>query len=167
MHYPPILKKPALTVVGLEAPFIHALSPAANNLQVIGALWDTFTHRIREVGHRVGHAMFGVLYDRPIEARTHPDELLYLAGVAVSNAEQVPEGMIARTIPAGTFAVFIHRGPINKIAETAASIYRTWLPQSGYQHARTADVEMYDDRFCVDGEDSEMEYWIPVAPKAR
>jgi len=97
--------------------------------------------------------------------RSHPDELLYLAGVAVSSTDKIPEGMIARTVPAGTFAVFIHHGPIRTIGETMHEIYRVWLPQSAYRHAQIADVELYDHRFCMDSDESEMEYWISVAPK--
>jgi predicted transcriptional regulator YdeE len=45
-------------------------------------------------------------------------------------------------------------------------IYRVWLPQSAYRHAQIADVELYDRRFRMDRDDSEMEYWISVMPKA-
>jgi AraC family transcriptional regulator len=73
--------------------------------------------------------------------------------------------MVSRTIPAGTFAVLVHRGPITRIAETCRYIYREWLPASAYEHAGVADVELYDDRFCADSDSSEMEYWISIRPK--
>jgi AraC family transcriptional regulator len=162
---PQIVEKPALTVVGLETPFIHVLSPQATNAEVIGPLWGKFMQRAKDVPNRVGHEMFGVIYGRPEARRAHPDELQYLAGVAVSSAAELPGGMVAHTVPPGTFAVFTHRGPIKTIVGTIEQIYRVWLSQSAYQHAQIADVELYDRRFCVDGEDSEMEYWISVTPK--
>jgi AraC family transcriptional regulator len=67
-------------------------------------------------------------------------------------------------LPGGLFAVFVHRGPIHRIAETVGAIYREWLPGSGYEHAGVADVEVYDERFSCDSEDSEMEYWISIRP---
>ena len=164
MLEPSIVKKPPLSIVGLETPFIHALSPDTNN-HIIGPLWDQFIRRAKEVPHRAGDAMYGIIYGRPESERTHPHELQYIAGVAVSSLGEVPEGMVPRAIPTGKFAVFIHRGSIMKIAETCREIYRVSLPQSGWEHAEIADVELYDERFDCESEQSEMEYWISVRPK--
>jgi AraC family transcriptional regulator len=157
-----IVDKPTLTVVGIEAPFISVLSPDATNAQVIGPLWDKFLHRSKQIPNRVGHAMFGVIYGRPESERSHPDELQYLASVSVSAVSKIPDEMVSRTVPPSTFAVFTHRGPIWKIGETVGEIYRVWLPQSGYAHAGIADVELYDERFRMNSDDSEMEIWISV-----
>lgn len=165
MHEPQIVEKPALTVVGLEASFISALSPDATNSHVIGPLWDKFVHRAAEVPNRIGHDMLGVVYGRPPAERSHPHEMQYIAAVPVSSTAKIPQGMVAHTVTAGTFAVFTHRGPINSIAKTVDEIYRVWLPQSAWQHAQIADVELYDERFCGGGDDSEMEIWISVVPK--
>jgi AraC family transcriptional regulator len=109
--------------------------------------------------------MFGIIYSRPESVRSHPHELQYIAGVQAAPSTTVPQGMDLRTIPAGTFAVFFHRGPIQKIGETCREIYRVWLPQTSWQHADIADVELYDERFECEGEKSEMEYWISVVPR--
>ena len=164
MQSPHIVEKPALTVVGLETPFIHALSPDTNN-HIIGPLWDRFIHRAKEVPNRAGDAMYGIIYSRPESERSHPHELQYIAAAAVSSLGEIPAGMTSRTIPAGTFAVFLHRGPITRIADTCREIYRVWLPQSPWEHAGIADVELYDERFNCESEGSVMEYWISVKPK--
>ena len=161
---PRIVEKPRLTVVGFEAPFIHALSPDATNLKVIPPLWDKLIQRAGQVPGRIDDGMYGIICGAPEMERAHPHELHYLAGVAVREVTDVPEGMVSRTVAAGTFAVFIHRGPIKTIGNTIREIYRIWLPPSGYRHADVADVELYDRRFCADSDDSEMEYWISVAP---
>jgi AraC family transcriptional regulator len=165
MPEPQIVEKPALTVVGLEAPFISALSPDATNFKVIGPLWDKFVHRAKEVPNRLGHDMVGIVYGRPPQVRSHPHEMQYIAGVPVSNTATIPPGMVAYRVPAGTFAVFTHRGPINAIGKTVDEIYRVWLPRSTWQHAQIADVEVYGERFCSGGDDAEMEIWISVVPK--
>jgi AraC family transcriptional regulator len=166
MRFPIILEKPAFTVVGAEASFLSSLSPEANNLKVIGALWDGFLHDSRRIANRVGKEMYGIIYARPATERMHPHELQYIAAVAVTSATKIPDGMVAYTVPAGTFAVFTHRGPIHRIGETMQTIYREWLPQSAYRHAGTADVEVYDQRFHLNDDDSEMDYWMPIIPKA-
>jgi AraC family transcriptional regulator len=166
MLIPQIIEKPALSVVGLGAPFIHALSPNANNFRVIGPLWDAFVRRVGEVANRIGDDMYGVIYGLPEEQRSHSDELQYIAAVAVSQAVAIPAGMVTHIVPAVTYAVFHHRGPIARIAETCREICRVWLPQSEWRHAGIADVELYDRRFHCESEASEMEYWISLRPKA-
>ena len=160
-----ILEKPEITLVGVESSFLHALSPETNNFQVIPPLWEQLDQRAREVEGRIGKAMYGIIYSRPEAERSHPHELQYIAAVQVHAQSAVPEGMVARTIPRGTFAVFFHRGPIQKIGETCYEIYRVWLPQSAWKHAEIADVELYDERFDCGGGESEMEYWISVVPR--
>ena len=165
MLQPSILEKPALAVIGMEASFLHALSPEGNNLEVIGELWTRFTQQVHRVPNRIGREMYGIIYERPKAKKSHSDELQYIAAVAVTSASDIAEGMVSFEVPAGTFAVFVHRGPIHQIGATMHAIYRDWLPQSGYRHAGTADVEVYDHRFCVAGEESEMEYWIPITDR--
>jgi AraC family transcriptional regulator len=165
MLTPQIMEKCALTVVGLEAAFLHALSPTSTNMTVIPPLWDKIAHRAGEVQGRSGAAMYGIIYGKPKAVRSHPDELQYVAAVAVDSQRAIPEGMVRHTVPAGTFAVFLHRGPITNIAQTCREIYRLWLPQSPWQHAGIADVELYDHRFTCDSEASEMEYWVSVRPR--
>jgi len=166
MLQPQIVEKPALLVVGLKAAFISVLSPDATTFKVIGPLWDKFMQRANRVPNRIGDEMFGVICGRPENERAHPHELTYLAAVRVSKATEIPDGMVSRTVPAATFGVFTHRGTIKTIGDTVSQIYRVWLPQSAYQHARIADMELYDRRFCIDSDDSEMEIWISVRPKA-
>jgi len=167
MQAPQIVEKPELSVAGLAAPFISGLSPDATNFEVIGPLWDQFLHRIAQVPNRLGREMYGVIFDRPAADRRHPHEMQYLAGVRVSSLAEVPAGMAGRTVPAATFAVFTHRGSIKTIGNTLAEIYRDWLPRSGYRHAGIADVELYDHRFQMDRDDSEIEYWLSVLPTAQ
>jgi AraC family transcriptional regulator len=162
-----IVQKPAMRFVGLERSFLHGLSKDSTAGEVIGPLWDEFCCRAEEAPHRIGEAMYGVIYGRPEPERKHPDELQYIAGVQVSQVGKRPSGMVSRTVPAATYATFIHRGPIDKISETVREIYRVWLPQSGYEHAQIADIELYDSRFDCESDASEMEYWISVIPKGR
>ena len=160
-----IVESPAMTFVGLEVSFNHGLSKDSTAAQVIGPLWGQFGCRAEEVANRVGREMHGVIYGRPETERKHPDELQYIAAVQVSAADKLPPNMVARTIPAATYAVFLHRGPIQGITNTVREIYREWIPQSGYQHAEIADIELYDSRFDCESPTSEMEYWISVVPK--
>lgn len=157
-----IVQKPEFTFVGLHKSFIHALSADANAQQVIPPLWSEFLPRLDEIPNRLGVETFGLVYCDPLADRDHPDQLEYLAAARVKELGDVPTGMVNRTVAASSYAVFVHRGPIEELSTTLQQAYREWLPQSGYEHAEVADIELYDDRFCPDSATSEMEYWIPV-----
>lgn len=166
MLQPQIVEKPAATYAGLEASFISGLSPDTTNFKVIGPLWQKLFERVHEIPHRIGKEMYGIMSNTPESERTHPHEMQYLAGITVSSTDEIPSGTNWRTLPATTFAVFTHKGPIDRICDTVAKIYRQWLPQSDYEHSDIADIELYDHRFCHDSANSEMEYWISVRKKS-
>ena len=90
MLEPKIVQKDTFTLVGIEAPFIGALSPDANNFEVIPALWHRFTNRIGEVANRSDEAAYGLVITRPECERSHPDELLYVAGAMVREVSSAP-----------------------------------------------------------------------------
>lgn len=160
---PQIIDKPELLIAGCEVPFIHALSPDTNNHQVIPQVWDQLMARLPGLVHRTNEPMYGLIFQR--EERSHEHELWYMAGCAVPADAEIPDGFTTQKIPAATYAVFTHRGPISGIAETVRHAYREWLPTSDYELADAPDVELYDERFSCDRDDSEMEYWLPVTPR--
>ncbi|MHC4876554.1 MAG: GyrI-like domain-containing protein [Planctomycetota bacterium] len=164
MQPPQIEVKPELLIAGCEAPFIHALSPDANNGEVIPQVWDRLMNHLRTFPHQSCEPMYGLIEQR--QERSHPHELWYVAGVPVSSPTSVPDGMVLKQVSAGMFAVFTHRGPMSGIGETVGYAYREWLPHSGMELADGPDVELYDGRFDFESETSEMEYWIPVARSA-
>ncbi len=161
MQSPQIKVKPELLIAGCEAPFIHALSPEANNGEVIPQVWDRLMNHLQTFPHQSCEPMYGLIEQR--QERPHPHELWYVAGVPASPETPVPDGMVLKVVSAATYAVFTHRGPMSSIGETVGYAYREWLPQSGFELADGPDVELYDGRFDCESDDSEMEYWIPVA----
>ena len=165
MIEPEIVQKEAFTVVGMETHFIGALSPDANNFELVPALWHRFINRLDEVESRTDEACYGLIITRPERERSHPDELLYVAGAAVREVASLPEGMVRHEVPASTFAVITHRGPIADLPETIRCAMEEWLPGSGYRW-NLLEVERYDHRFSVESpEESEMEIWIGVVPE--
>ena len=165
MIEPKIVQKEAFTVVGLEASFISALSTDTNNFQVIPPLWDRFVDRIEEIGNRSDEACYGLIITRPERERSHPDELLYVAGTAVRGVASLPEGMVRHEVPASTFAVITHHGPIADLPETIHCAMEESLLGSGYRW-NLLEVERYDHRFSIESlQDSEMETWMGIVPE--
>jgi predicted transcriptional regulator YdeE len=81
-------------------------------------------------------------------AGDHNGEYTYLLGARVTSDAEIPDGMTAKKIPGGKFAVFTtDKGPGPQVVPA------TWmkinsLPQSAVGGDRTyrADYEIYDER---------------------
>ena len=147
---PRIILKPAFRVVGLSRP----LSQLDGNLE---ALWGELGDRYVEIPQADPDAGYGV--HTWSEARR-----AYLAGLALVGREgDVPTDMSVLRIEAHTYAVFVHTGLMQGLAETVGRIYEGWLPGSGYQAAADFYFEYYDDRFSPGSPDSVVFLWVPVA----
>jgi AraC family transcriptional regulator len=70
--------------------------------------------------------------------------------------------MIKKVVPAGRYAVFTHKGKLDKLEHTMSYIYGSWLPKSGEELREAADLEIYDERFKFGSDDSELDIYIPV-----
>ena len=155
----------AFEVVGVEGTFIGSQSPDATNDHVISPLWHEFNLRIAEVRHRTEPGVrYGVMYWRPESERSHPDELQYIASARVGSAEDIPYPMTYFEVPAATYAIFTHRGSLEKLTETIRYIDRTWAPASEYKHSGI-EIERYDSQYRENSEDSVMKYSVSIVRK--
>ena len=86
--------------------------------------------------------------------------------IAVATGRDVPEGMEAYDIPAGTWAVFECRGPMPEaIQSMQRRALAEWLPTSGYEYADAPDVEVYFDG-DMSAPDYRSQVWLPIVKKA-
>lgn len=72
----------------------------------------------------------------------------YVLGARVTQADQVPAGMVAKKVPAGRYAVFTSdRGPVQQVVvATWMRIWKTPRDQPGGDRAYKTDFEVYDQR---------------------
>lgn len=154
---------PKFEVVGLGTKFISILSPEKNNHILIPKLWDDYFARQKEIINRAKPYDLGVCMPVSNEMqKSHPDECFYLACTEVKDLAHVPLGMVTRTIPAGEYAVFTHKGLLSKLDHTMNYIYGSWLPKSGRKLREAPDLELYDQRFSANSEQSEFDIYIPL-----
>ena len=80
-------------------------------------------------------------------ASDHTGDYDYTLGYRVSSADKVPDGMVARTIPAGKYAVFISdSGAPQEVIPALWQRINTMAPQQmGGTRAYQADYETYGD----------------------
>ena len=92
------------------------------------------------------------------------EHFTYMIAVESDRAPESGE-FVAKTIPASTWAVFTSVGPMPRaIQEVWERIFHEWFPATGYEHAGTAELEVYPPG---DGgaADYRCEVWIPVKKK--
>ncbi len=160
MQQPVICTTPAITLVGKRI----ATSLVQNRT---AELWRSFMPHRKSITHTVGTSLYSVqLYaDGYFNSYNPAAEFEKWAAVQVTGFENLPEGMEALTIPAGLYAVFIHKGPAADGPKTFQYIFTQWLPQSGYVVDNRPHFEVMGEKYKADSPDSEEELWVPV--KAR
>lgn len=149
---PKIVERPAFTIVGMRY-------YGKNQNKEIPKMWEEVIPRFGEIpqtGPRIsyGYCSMEVAADGSFE---------YIAGLETAETPVVPEGMLARLVPAQKYAVFVHRGELKGLPQTWKNIQEVWMPAAGLERANGPDFEAYEEgRFIGDVLESELEIWVPV-----
>ncbi|HHF7349556.1 TPA: GyrI-like domain-containing protein [Legionella feeleii] len=72
---------------------------------------------------------FGFAYDDP--QTTPAAEFRFDLGITVPEQLKLEGEVIEKRLPAGRYAVAVHKGSRNTIGDTVYGLYRDWLPESG------------------------------------
>ncbi|MFO1526619.1 MAG: GyrI-like domain-containing protein [Turneriella sp.] len=133
------------------------------------ALWRGFMPRRAEIPHTISSELYsGEIYPANYFNPFNPvTEFEKWALVEVASPASVPPGMETLTSPAGTYAVFIRRGPASDGPKTYQHIFGVWLPQSDYLLDERPHFAVMGEKYKHDAADSEEELWIPIKPRAR
>ena len=160
MLTPEIVELDTMTVVGMS-------SLISSKCNLIAKLWMRFMPRGTEVQHvAMQKVAFGVSSGMEmLSAEGEPPEyeFMHLVGYPVDSAEDVPEGMSYKQVPAHKYAKFTHKGPISTLGSTYNGIFMEWLPSSDEEYDPSGcDLEWYDERFKHEEEDSEFDIYVPI-----
>ncbi len=148
-----IKKLDALTVVGLRY-------QGNNKNNEIAEVWTGFNKRQHEIDHTTNDGAFGIC---SIPAGLPEGEFEYICALPVSEVDEIPEGMITRSYPAMSVAVFEQRGSYENLRKTYSSIYQKWLPEANLHPLINGfDFEVYDKEFKNFAPDSVMYIYVPV-----
>ena len=143
---PKIVQQPeSFTVVGISARTNNAKEMTADG--VIGKSWQRFFQEglLSKIPNKVDGNIVAVY---TAYATDHNGDYTYLLGAKVKDAAEVPAGMVAKTVPAGKYAVFTtERGPSYQVVPQAWEKINH-LPKSaiGGDRVYRADYEIYDER---------------------
>lgn len=89
--------------------------------------------------------------------------MFFFIGAEVSKIETLNPFFVVKTIPAGKYLRFIHKGLANKVGYTYKYIYNNFLPATHYKLTQPFNFEFYGEK-CLGpyNEDSESEIFIPI-----
>ncbi|MBB6609941.1 GyrI-like domain-containing protein [Pontibacter sp. Tf4] len=129
-------------------------------------LWQQFMPRRHEVGVIVGPELYSVqVYDAGFVKGEFTANSVFRdwAAVEVTDSTDLPDGMEQLNVPAGLYAVFLHKGPASAFPATAGYIFGEWLPNSNYTLDDRPHFEVMGAKYLGhEHPDSEEEVWIPV-----
>ncbi len=129
-------------------------------------LWQQFMPRSHEIEGKASPNRFAVQVYTPgldINSFTPTTEFDMWAAVDVMQDAPRPDGMEQLVIPAGLYAVFIHRGlPDTYASTTSRHIFTEWLPSSEYELDERPHFQLMLPDYRPDDPDAEEEVWIPI-----
>lgn len=132
-----------------DEPALPVLSArAVGTYSEVGAAWDrlfAWYLTLPNAAPTDAVPMYGLVPDDP--QVTEEARLRYDACVPVPpglDPARLADGPVtARTIPAGRYAVVLHHGPYETLAESYLALIGAWFPSSGYALAAEPVVERY------------------------
>lgn len=155
MKNPKIEKKEEFLVAGLK---YHGQNAKGE----ISALWQEFNTLYPKVEKFAGGPCFGICCDVIMNQDNNDYGAFdYYAGSMIKPDSDTPEGMVTKSVPAGTWLIFVHKGKLDTLKNTYSYIYKQFMPDSEYEPSGI-DVEMYDGRFIPDSDESLFEIWIGI-----
>ncbi|HEF4762540.1 TPA: GyrI-like domain-containing protein [Pseudomonas putida] len=88
----------------------------------------------------------------------------YIAGIEVSQRDELPDIYRCIEIQPRQYAVFVHDGWPDVLAQSYLYILDTWLPQSGYERIWEAPIyERYTPDFIPKDHTGSVEIWLPIS----
>lgn len=128
-------------------------------------VWKQLMPRRHEIVGRSTTQVYDLkIYPKDLEITNFTPHTIFekWAAIPVNQIATIPDGMQHMTIPAGTYAVFIHKGPAHTFPETLGWIFNTWLPSSGYVLEDRPHFEVLEETYLPTDPNAEEEIWIPI-----
>jgi predicted transcriptional regulator YdeE len=155
-----VAEQDGFTVVGISARTNNAREATADG--VIGKQWTRFMQEglLAKIPNKADHSIVAVYADY---ASDRNGDYTFVLGAKVSSSANLPEGMAAKEIPAGRYAVFTSdSGPGPKVVPELWMKINS-LPKSatGGDRLYRADFEIYDER-AADPQNLQVDVYVGI-----
>jgi len=150
---PDIILQPDITLAGLTY--------CGQKTDEIFKLWQQFWSMVGagQLELPASRCLGACLHD--IDMR-NKEVFIYYAGFPAPSRDNIPKTMKWTTIPAGTYAVFTHTGPLSEIEQTYDRIYASWFPRTGNTPTMDLDIIQFDHRRINPTQNSLIQILIPI-----
>ena len=132
----------------------------------IGNLWQRFMKLYGKYSNLLEKISLdaNIAYELHLEPEEYKDTRNYfvLVGVEVKVIEEIPLEMFVKILPKTDYVVFTTT-MTNKL-ERGKYIYKTWLPENGYEQVFPYIIQLYDsERYKgLEYPESELDWFIPI-----
>jgi AraC family transcriptional regulator len=157
-----IVEKRSFTVAGKA---VRVSTRDGENLRRIPQFWEECLHdgaherlaALAASGNTLGNVTLGICMD----FTPNMEEFTYMIAAEAADGD-VPDGMIGKSIPALTWAVFEAQGAMPDAIQTVWSrIWSEFFPSMQFKHAEGPDLELYPSGDPTQS-DYRFEVWVPV-----
>jgi len=128
-----------INVIGIAVRTTNENSQAAKD---IGALWNKFMSEdiLELIPNKIDHSIYSIYTDYESD---HTKPYTTILGCKVSNTEQIPDGMVLKTIPSGSYTKYLAKGDLTKDI-----VYNKWVKiwNSAEDRIYTTDFEVYGEK---------------------
>ena len=128
-------------------------------------LWRAFMPRRSEIPNRVSTDYMSMR----LVSETDPGKLFSpnarfekWAVVEVADHASIPEGMEGYSLAGGSYAVFLHQGPMSSFPATVQLIFGSWLPGSEFGLDCREQFELLAEGYDPQDPEAREEVWIPI-----
>ncbi len=159
-HLQHMAQGPYLQPVLIDRAELHLtglMTLVQNDPSVIETLWQWFTRSIELRGDPVNADLYGVLQ----YPESGTSSYFYLLGVPLLTVASPDAVWIMKTLPARSWACFIHKGSCRDLPLTLDYIQHTWLPQANLS-LRPSTILLHYGQGFEDSDDAEMEVFVEV-----
>lgn len=124
-------------------------------------LWSLFMQNLSTIPYiKKGESFYQMQYWFPDQ---DSDSMFCFIAVEVERIKSVPVQFVAKTIPAGTYLKFRHKGHSNQVGYTYQYIYEEWLPNTHYRLSENFNFEYYGEEHLGScNEESVSDIYIPL-----
>lgn len=163
-HEPVIATTPEQIVIGMDTSIPSPFITNDAYCEKLWPSWMTLLKRQDEIADRQQPMFYGITASP--SGNFTEDTLSFIAGIPVASAHNIPDGMVAHTLPKQLVAMFKIASIDHETAlRTINYIYGYWLPNSIYTRGSGSDYEQFEetDGFIEPGLGSM--YVIPIKLK--
>ena len=155
-----IIEQPGFLFIGIVARTTNAKEMSGEG--VIADQWERVMAGgiIEQIPNRADASVIAIYTDYESDAK---GEYTFLIGAKVTSIDSIPEGMVAKDIPAARYAIFTsEKGPVWKVVpEVWQKIWSTPASEMGGERAFLADFEIYDER-ASDPQNAVVVVWVGI-----